>query len=59
MNSRLRKYFIKKLDENGLKMKFVAEQLDIEYTTLSKWKNGHMDFGEDKFKKVRNFLEKL
>ena len=59
LNRRLREVFIYKINANGLKMKFVAEKLGIEYTTLSKWKNGHLDFGEDKAKRVRNYLEKL
>jgi len=58
-NNTLRKAFITKLKQKGLKMTFVADKLGIEYTTLSKWKNGHFDFGEEKLKVVKNFLETL
>jgi transposase len=58
-NNRVRQAFIKALDDNGLKMKYVAEKLGIEYTTLSKWKNGVFDFKEENIKKIVNFLEKL
>ncbi|WP_026565885.1 helix-turn-helix domain-containing protein [Bacillus sp. UNC41MFS5] len=58
-NKRIRAIFIKKLEDNGLKMKFVAEKVGIEYTTLSKWKNGVFNFAEDKLKKIAYFLEQL
>ncbi|MCD4839750.1 helix-turn-helix domain-containing protein [Neobacillus sedimentimangrovi] len=57
-NNLLRKKFTEVLETHGLKMKFVADKLGIEYTTLSKWKNGKLDFGEDKAKQVAYFLEK-
>lgn len=40
-------------------MTHVSEQLDIEYTTLSKWKNGHLNFGEDNLKKITAYIEKI
>lgn len=59
VNMKLRKAFIRLLKDKGLKMKFISEKLNLDYTTMSKWKNGHFDYCEDTLKSIAYFLEKL
>lgn len=58
-NRQLREAFVLWLEKHGLKMKFIAEQLGIEYTTFSKWKNDKLDFGIDKLKAIHNYMKEF
>lgn len=57
-NDRIRKLFEQLLKEKGLKMKFISEKLGLENTTLSKWRNGHLNYGQEKLNQIEEFINK-
>lgn len=57
-NETTRQLFEEVLSNFGLKMKFVSQQLGLENTTVSKWRNKHLDYGEMKLNQINNFLDK-
>lgn len=42
----------------GMKMIFISKESGVEYTTLSKWRNGVFDFKEDKLIKIEGFVKR-
>ena len=58
-NQKVRELFEQMLNEYGLKMKWVAGQLELSYNTLSRWKCGRLDYGQGKLNKINNFLNQL
>lgn len=46
------------LRERGLRMKYVSKSLDLDYTNLSKFKNGRVDYPMEKLTKLSGFLER-
>lgn len=57
-NDVARKKLEKVVEDYGMKMLFISKQSEIEYTTLSKWRNSVFDFKEDKLTKIENFIKK-
>jgi hypothetical protein len=55
-NKETRQLFEEVLIKFGLKMKFVSEKLGFENTTVSKWRNGHLDYGQIKLNQINSFL---
>lgn len=46
------------LDEYGVKLTWVSEQMDWEYTNLNKFKNGKVNISEKRLIKLKQFLSK-
>lgn len=55
-NNIARKRLLKVLDEQGIKLTFIAKQLDWDYTNLSKFKNDKYIYSHDKLIELNNFL---
>lgn len=55
-NNITRKRLLKVLDEQGIKMSFIAKKLDWDYTNLSKFKNDKYIYSHDKLIELNNFL---
>lgn len=55
-NQRIRNEFNNMLIEKGLKMKFVSKQLGFENTTVSKWRNEKLDYGQQKLNQIEEFI---
>lgn len=44
------------MDENGLLLKFVAKKLNFVSSSLSRWRGGGFDYGEEKLDIIERFL---
>ena len=55
-NQKVRELFEQMLNEYGLKMKWVAGQLELSYNTLSRWKCGRLDYGSEKLVLIKNYI---
>lgn len=57
-NQQLREEFNLYLDENGIMLKWIAAKLNMVASTLSRWRGGGFNLGEEKMVIIENYLEK-
>lgn len=58
-NDFLREWLVAYMEGSGIKLKHVAEQLGFSYSNMSSWKSGKRDYGFDRLKKLRTWLDKM
>lgn len=56
LNEETRKEFIEYVEEYGVKIKHIAEKIDIPFSTLSKWKRENLNFRIDKLVKIKKYM---
>ena len=55
-NEKVRQELLEYVKENGVKMKFIAEKVNIPTGTFSRWKHKNFDFRIDKLIRIKKFL---
>lgn len=55
-NDRTQKRLIRILEENGIKLTFIARQLGWDYSNLSKFKNGKITMSHERLAELNHYL---
>lgn len=57
-NENLREWLNEYIEQNGVKLSFIAKKSNINYVNLSKFKNGHMGMRPSTLLRLAKALEK-
>jgi hypothetical protein len=57
-NMKVRKLFEEFINSRGVKVKWVAEQLNFNYSNLVQWRKGNREYSDERCKILKIFLEK-
>lgn len=57
-NEEVRKQLVEVLDTYGMKIKFIADKLEINYNNLTSFKSGKVDYSTEYLNKLKVFLDK-
>jgi transcriptional regulator with XRE-family HTH domain len=58
-NECMREWLTHYMEESGVKLKHVAEELGFSYSNMSSWKNSKREYGFERLNKVNAWLEKM
>ncbi|MGM0807495.1 MAG: hypothetical protein ACQET8_22580 [Bacillota bacterium] len=58
MEIEVRKKLIQVLEQNGIKLNFVAKQLNWNYRNLVSFKNNKLNYSEYRLIELKNYLSK-
>lgn len=56
-NDLARKKLERYISENGVKLQFFAEKVNVPLSTLSKWKHGKKEFKEERLKEILEYIK--
>lgn len=58
LQENLKKEFKKYIEENGIKQNYIAKQLNIPTSSISRWKNNKNNLSFKNLVKINNYLNK-